>query len=112
MNLSTPAACPNPAPVRLTNHQLAARLRHIGRERAGRDDGYHKVRAFFRAAHVVARLPDSLEREIRAGIDAARHPCIGPKIARELRLMVKGEDFGQLEFPLIYGRASSDSAAA
>ena len=108
---SRPCA-PKTEQVRFTNHQLAARLRQIAHDRAAKDLGYYRIRAFSQAAHIVARLPDSLEHEIRAGIDATRPPCIGPRIARILRVMVRGEDFGPLEFPLVCGPPALEPEAA
>lgn len=106
MNLRTPST-----PPRLTNAELARRFRRIARFRAANHLSYYRVRAFYQAAHVVTSLPHNLEDEIRTGLDLTRHPCIGRKIARILRVMVKGEEFGQLEFPLRSGPDRKESAA-
>lgn len=100
----------SPSPP-LTNAQLAARLRRIARHRAAQDHGYYRVRAFYQAAHVVARLPGSLAAEVRANLDLTRHPCIGGgKIARVLRLMVKRDPETSSRF-LHFGKMRSGRTA-
>lgn len=76
MNLKTSLT-----PPRLTNAELARRLRRIARFRAARHQSYYRVPAFYHAAQVVASLPLNLEAEIRSGMDLTRHPCIGREIA-------------------------------
>jgi len=97
-----------------TNAQIARQLTLIARDLRAKNENPFKVRAYYRAAELVARQPSSIAEQVRANTDLTRYTGIGPSIAQTLREIVLAGERGQLELPLApaaSGRREAEESA-
>lgn len=90
-------AAPHLTAVALSNADIARRLESLAQLLAAQRENPYKIKAYRRAAEIVAQLPDSIDELVRREVDLTTLPGIGPGISSALREIVLSGNLRKLD---------------